>query len=795
MLAPAGLGLTEADVQRIKDGILSQKTKIDTRNALGQTALHYSAINGSAALADFLLDHGADVDAETINLSTPLLFASRAGAVDVVDLLLRRKADISKRSVLGKSAIHVAIEKGHVNVLERLLQEPSADVNDEDLQGRTALHVAVEMDAPHLVETLLKKSASLASVWEDGDDELTPLDLARRRAEEGREGAAGVVRVLEEAERTRGEAARQRDAELLAERRRRRNAQREFFVASYFGTTEAMEALLAQVPCDVRNPHGNTALHECVEEGRLEAAAWLLSRGASLAAKDIKGNTALHLCAGRLDGAMLGVLLEKGSASQSDARQRNCSGETPLHAALSVRLDDPDRPGVPLGSPQPLPATAGGMRHGLPSIGNLEQLEQMQMSRVPSSLDMARLGGLRAEELEPLTPPPPAFLALQRGAGGGGERCSPGHECRGEETAAQLAAMVETVCLLLHAGADPWAKDLKGRSPVQVAVERGLLGPLAAMLGAGEPVDAARRERFEEAALLAARAGLPRPAPAPPRPAPPRPEPARARPEPTPPPRLAGRRHHRRLAPRGPRRRPRPEGTSAGEGSHSGKYRRASGAAFLPVIDEAFCTRCSLAAPAAEPAAEAPVPTGPPPPPPGPDAGGAGGPSSGSRRTTRRASISGERPLPRIYGLAPEEATEKIFVPGLSAPKPARSGSHAPGAPQLAAPAHAGPGGPPRLPRTATLPVRHVVAEGALQKPRASEGPAASTGGAEGISRTAFQSLLALWKASPPYGSPPGPAAAAFAAPSEHARPPAGNARPPPPPVPSATPPSTLSCG
>jgi ankyrin repeat protein len=88
-------------------------------NRSGWTPLHYACTNGHLAIAEFLLDKGAAVDAPSPNGTTPIMMAIRAGNIHLVRLLLDRGADIRIRNQQEYSAIDVAelfnqeeIEKG-----------------------------------------------------------------------------------------------------------------------------------------------------------------------------------------------------------------------------------------------------------------------------------------------------------------------------------------------------------------------------------------------------------------------------------------------------------------------------------------------------------------------------------------------------------------------------------------------------------------------------------------------------------------------------------------------------------
>ena len=77
-------------------------------NRSGWTPLHYACTNGHLAIAEFLLDKGAMVNARSASDTTPLMMAVRAGNIELVKLLLDRGADIRMRNHQGYTAIDVA---------------------------------------------------------------------------------------------------------------------------------------------------------------------------------------------------------------------------------------------------------------------------------------------------------------------------------------------------------------------------------------------------------------------------------------------------------------------------------------------------------------------------------------------------------------------------------------------------------------------------------------------------------------------------------------------------------------
>ena len=77
-------------------------------NKSGWTPLHYACTEGHLAVADYLINKGAKVNALSDSDTTPLMMAVRSGNIQLVRLLLDRGADLQIRNHQGYSAIDVA---------------------------------------------------------------------------------------------------------------------------------------------------------------------------------------------------------------------------------------------------------------------------------------------------------------------------------------------------------------------------------------------------------------------------------------------------------------------------------------------------------------------------------------------------------------------------------------------------------------------------------------------------------------------------------------------------------------
>jgi uncharacterized protein len=111
----------------------------------GQTALMWATAEGNTAVAEELIEHGADVHAHTKGGLTPLLFAVREGRIDTVRSLLQHGADVNETwkagrgtGVSGISAMGLAVANAHYELAAMML-DAGADPN-ASAQGWTALH-------------------------------------------------------------------------------------------------------------------------------------------------------------------------------------------------------------------------------------------------------------------------------------------------------------------------------------------------------------------------------------------------------------------------------------------------------------------------------------------------------------------------------------------------------------------------------------------------------------------------------------------------------------------------------
>jgi len=116
------------DQQRARRLLQKNPALLQMKSGLGETPLHYLAVENYVAAVAFLAKAGSPVDTLNDFGETPLLEAAKLGYAEMVQLLLSLGADLNIRDHGGAAAIHKAAASGSSSVLELLLKA-GADVH------------------------------------------------------------------------------------------------------------------------------------------------------------------------------------------------------------------------------------------------------------------------------------------------------------------------------------------------------------------------------------------------------------------------------------------------------------------------------------------------------------------------------------------------------------------------------------------------------------------------------------------------------------------------------------------
>lgn len=252
----------DGDVEEVRR-ILREGAEIETRNTLGETALHLACRFNHKDIVLLLLKEGANIEARDNDEWTPLI-----------------------------SALALAYYYPNAEVISKLLEE-KADVNAQDNDGDTPLIIAARYGDADMVSSILDFHPDISKVRDGQRTALHEVMLNDRRDE--------IVTLLVEAP---GVDINSKDS----------GKQTPLYIASEGGYLNAVDILLAQTGVEVNasNEDDKTPLHIACERGHLEIVNKLLGKnGVNVEAKDNNKQTPLHLAClnGKVD--VIRKLLER----------------------------------------------------------------------------------------------------------------------------------------------------------------------------------------------------------------------------------------------------------------------------------------------------------------------------------------------------------------------------------------------------------------------------------------------------------------------------------------------------
>ena len=256
--------------------------------------------------------------------STPLHFAAGYNRLAVVEYLLQHGADVQAKDKGGLVPLHNACSYGHYEVTE-LLVRAGASVNVSDLWKFTPLHEAAAKGKYDIVKLLLKHGADPAKKNRDGH---TPLDLVRDGDQDIADLLRGDAALLDAAKK--GHLARVHKLvtplNINCRDSQGRNSTPLHLAAGYNNLDVAEHLLENGADVNAQDKGGLIPLHNASSYGHLDVAALLIRFRTEVNATDRWGFTPLHEAAQKGRTQLCALLLAHGA----DPHMKNQEGQTPL---------------------------------------------------------------------------------------------------------------------------------------------------------------------------------------------------------------------------------------------------------------------------------------------------------------------------------------------------------------------------------------------------------------------------------------------------------------------------------
>lgn len=153
----ASLSFAEAcalgDLDRVRDLLKDDPSLLQSRTVDGYPAFALAIFFGQPDVARYLIEHGADVNAQAQNAQKvfPVHAAAAANDTHTMKMLLERGADPNARQQLDFTALHGAASRGNIE-MAKLLIAHGADPKAKSTDGKDAAVVAEEHNKPEFAQ-------------------------------------------------------------------------------------------------------------------------------------------------------------------------------------------------------------------------------------------------------------------------------------------------------------------------------------------------------------------------------------------------------------------------------------------------------------------------------------------------------------------------------------------------------------------------------------------------------------------------------------------------------------------
>ncbi|MBO5997135.1 MAG: ankyrin repeat domain-containing protein [Alphaproteobacteria bacterium] len=145
--------------------LIENGADINAQDEYGDTALHCAVASGRSEPVELLIKHCAKLDIQNNRGFTPLMTACNCGGhILPVEILIAHGVDLDLQNKKGDTALmlcahsYAGAANFQVEIAEKLIAA-GADLNKRNNQGKTALMIAQEEDNLKMVK-LLKEAAS-----------------------------------------------------------------------------------------------------------------------------------------------------------------------------------------------------------------------------------------------------------------------------------------------------------------------------------------------------------------------------------------------------------------------------------------------------------------------------------------------------------------------------------------------------------------------------------------------------------------------------------------------------------
>ncbi|XP_076043693.1 transient receptor potential cation channel subfamily A member 1-like [Oratosquilla oratoria] len=284
------------DLDELSRICADDRSRLHITDRKGWTPLHHASAKNQVHAAMFLINHGADINAQTKEGKSALHLCVENDAVEVLDCLINSGANTTLLDNTSKAVTHTVVINNKIKVLEMMeVHSDKFDWIQGDEQGRTPLNLAAQFDYDDCARILV--DIHEACPKKPCNNGYYPIHMAAKNA---------AVRVLEV-------------ILLWAEKR---GCERKNMIS-------------------LPDLEGNSPLHLAVHGGEIKAVELCLRNGALISTQQNDESTPVHLACSQ--GALDIVKLMFHLQPEEKAKVLACLDAqkmTPLHCA--AMFDHPE---------------------------------------------------------------------------------------------------------------------------------------------------------------------------------------------------------------------------------------------------------------------------------------------------------------------------------------------------------------------------------------------------------------------------------------------------------------------
>lgn len=295
-----------------EDAVLSRNYSLTMQD--GQTPLHLATIYNHRGFAKFLLENGADTEAQDINGSTPLHEACRYGRTEIARDLLEANAKVNSQDSLCKTPLLLIIPEEQRLDIYKLLIDYRADLNHKDMFGDTILHTAAMINLDCDVLEILFNAGADVNI-------------------RNKKGNTALATAIEHNLKSQIEFYVNHGADIHAEDSNHVTPYTRVLMAN----DGLFESLINSSTINSVDSEGNTPLLIAIKmKASISKIKYLITLGSNINARNREGNSALYYAV-KDNMKEIGVLLLENDANIFSANTQDVS---PLKLALTNAKND-----------------------------------------------------------------------------------------------------------------------------------------------------------------------------------------------------------------------------------------------------------------------------------------------------------------------------------------------------------------------------------------------------------------------------------------------------------------------